>query len=166
MKPTIIGIDCGKSGGVAVSGLRVDNIFQPCTAWPMPATTADIFYELGLLKLQAETEDRLLVAYVEQVPKFAGKNIPSSTSFVLGQNYGVVLGILTALKIETRLVTPQKWQKGVGIVRTKGSTATEWKNKLKAEAQRRFPNIKPRVTLKTADALLIMDYGLQNYGAG
>ena len=166
MKPTIIGIDCGKSGGVAVSGLRIDNVYQPCAAWPMPTTTADLFYELALLKVQAETEQKSVVVYVEQVPKYVGKNIPSSTSFVLGQNYGEVLGILTALKMETRLVAPQKWQKGVGVVRTKGSTPTEWKNKLKAEAQRRFPNIKPRVTLKTADALLIMDYGLHNYGAG
>lgn len=33
---------------------------------------------------------------------------------------------------------------------------TAWKNKLKAEAQRLFPSIK--VTLKTADALLIYEY--------
>ena len=32
---------------------------------------------------------------------------------------------------------------------------TAWKNKLKAEAQRRFPDL--RVTLKTCDALLILE---------
>ena len=36
-----------------------------------------------------------------------------------------------------------------------GETPTQWKNKLKAEAQRLFPDI--RVTLKTADALLILE---------
>jgi hypothetical protein len=36
---------------------------------------------------------------------------------------------------------------------------TEWKNKLKAEAQRRFPSIK--VTLKNCDALLILEAAKQ-----
>jgi len=35
---------------------------------------------------------------------------------------------------------------------------SDWKNKLKGEAQRRNPSIK--VTLKTADALLLLEYGL------
>jgi hypothetical protein len=38
------------------------------------------------------------------------------------------------------------------------ASKSEWKNKLKAEAQRRFPDLK--VTLKTADALLILEWVL------
>ena len=36
------------------------------------------------------------------------------------------------------------------------ASKSEWKNKLKAEAQRRFPQL--NVTLKTADALLIIEW--------
>lgn len=36
---------------------------------------------------------------------------------------------------------------------------TDWKNKLKGECQRRFPGI--GVTLKTCDALLILDYAMR-----
>jgi hypothetical protein len=55
------------------------------------------------------------------------------------------------------MVRPQTWQKnlGIGTSRTCASK-TEWKNKLKALAQRKFPDAK--VTLATADALLILDY--------
>jgi hypothetical protein len=35
----------------------------------------------------------------------------------------------------------------------------EWKRKLKEEAQRLFPNMD--VTLKTADALLILEYAIR-----
>lgn len=40
--------------------------------------------------------------------------------------------------------------------RLKAQSKTAWKNKLKEEAQRRFPQLD--ITLKTADALLILDY--------
>jgi hypothetical protein len=46
---------------------------------------------------------------------------------------------------------------GVG---TKGtSTTSEWKNKLKAEAQRRFPL--NTITLKTADAFCLLAHARQ-----
>lgn len=41
---------------------------------------------------------------------------------------------------------------------------TEWKNKLKSEAQRRFPGTP--ITLKTCDACLILDYAMQQEGGG
>ena len=39
---------------------------------------------------------------------------------------------------------------------------TEWKNKLKAKAQQLFPVWSKRITLATADALLIAEYGREN----
>lgn len=58
------------------------------------------------------------------------------------------------------LVRPQVWQK-VFNLGTAASCASksEWKNKLKAEAQRRFPHLP--VTLATADALLILEWRLR-----
>jgi hypothetical protein len=41
-----------------------------------------------------------------------------------------------------------------------GDTTTVWKNKLKAEAQRRWPDQK--ITLKTADAFCLLSHALQH----
>ena len=81
--------------------------------------------------------------------------------FNFGRGGGVMHGSMLALGIRIVEVTPQRWQKWLGIGTSKGSASkTAWKNKLKAEAQRRNPDAK--VTLATADALLILEYGLFN----
>ena len=147
----ILGIDPGKSGGVAWGGHGQSN-----EAAPMPPTDEEtgtlIYQRVGTFPLVRD------VAYVEDVPKYVGRAIPSSSAAVLFYNFGLVMGLLIARGIRVVLVRPQDWQKplNLGTRRACGS-AGEWKNKLKAEAQRRFPELK--VTLKTADALLILDYG-------
>jgi hypothetical protein len=151
----MIGIDCGKSGGFAVSHNGIH-----CA--PIPATDGDWVDTLREHRLIASGENLCPVAYVEEVPSFCGKMIPSSRSFVLGKHYGFTLGALQALGYEVRLVRPQAWQKAVGMARTKGMGQTAWKNKLKGEAQRRFPDLK--ITLKTSDALLVLAHGLSEIG--
>jgi hypothetical protein len=54
-----------------------------------------------------------------------------------------------------RLVRPQEWQQGLsGVGKLKGPAR---KRALLAEAKRRHPSVK--LTLETADAALIADYG-------
>ena len=78
--------------------------------------------------------------------------------FTFGKGLGHLEMALLSLGIKTNEVTPQKWQKHFQLgSSTKCASKTEWKNKLKAKAQQLFPNEK--VTLKTADALLIYQYG-------
>jgi hypothetical protein len=56
------------------------------------------------------------------------------------------------------MVRPAKWQQHFGLGKRSGCASdTEWKNKLKQAAQRLYPDIK--VTLDTADALLLLEYG-------
>ena len=75
----------------------------------------------------------------------------------LNANSAYIRGVLWALKVQLVMVRPAKWQQFFSLGKRSGCASdTEWKNKLKAEAQRRFPDLK--VTLKTADALLICDY--------
>ena len=58
--------------------------------------------------------------------------------------------------IKLHSVRPQVWMKSLGLG-TKGNMSnTEWKNKLKAAAQRLYPA--EDVTLGTADALLILEF--------
>ena len=98
---------------------------------------------------------------VEKVPAFVGP-IPASASFKLGYSYGWIVGLWQGRGFKVVLVTPQEWQKtmGVGTKKGGGHTTTEWKNKLKAEAQRRFPSVE-KITLKTADAFCLLSHAQQ-----
>ena len=92
-------------------------------------------------------------ALVKYIP---GNKQSGSSSIVYGRNYGFIEGVIQTLGIKLHSVRPQVWMKGMGLG-TKGKLSkTEWKNKLKAEAQRLFPS--ESVTLDTADALLILEY--------
>ena len=99
---------------------------------------------------------------IEKVPCFVGP-IPASASFKLGYSYGWIVGLWQGRGFKVVLVTPQEWQKtmGVGTKKGGGHTTTEWKNKLKAEAQRRFPSVE-KITLKTADAFCLLSHAQQH----
>jgi hypothetical protein len=101
-----------------------------------------------------------LEAVVELVPPFAGKMIPSSSSFKLGENYGFIQGVLRMAEIPFTLVRPQEWQKGLSGLQ--GLTSNKRKKVLMNHAKRFFPNTNGRITLKTADAILILRHFLIN----
>jgi hypothetical protein len=98
---------------------------------------------------------------IEKVPAFVGP-IPASASFKLGYSYGWIVGLWQGRGFKVVLVTPQEWQKtmGVGTKKGGGHTTTEWKNILKREAQRRFPSVE-KITLKTADAFCLLSHAQQ-----
>jgi crossover junction endodeoxyribonuclease RuvC len=145
----ILAIDPGASGGWAL----LDNE-GAVTVEPMWQTEGDIVD--GLRGIKAMCPDA--IAIVEEVGGFIGAPMPGSAMFKFGRGFGFLLGVLQTLGYRVELVRPQKWQKALSLgTRDKKQSKTEWKNKLKAEAQRRYPN--HSVTLKTADALLLLEYG-------
>ena len=151
-----VGIDPGKNGGFAIcDGKRV---------WSerMPETEPDIVGLIREIVDGAQAEGQPLTFYVEDVPKFVGKFVPSSSSFVLGRNFGVLLGSLYAMRCRVVLLRPQEWQRRLGLGTSRGMKSSAWKNKLKERAQQLFPAQK--VTLATADALLILEAGQQGAG--
>lgn len=143
----ILAIDPGASGGLAWT----DSNGTQCLA--MPPTSGDIIDLLRSIKASGVTE-----AYLEKVGGYVGgKGAPGSAMFNFGHGVGVIEGALMTLGYRVIEVTPQKWQKHFSLGTSKQAGGkTAWKNKLKAEAQRRFPD--QTVTLKTADALLILDW--------
>lgn len=150
---SIIAIDPGALGGIAMT--------MPCTlspaAYPMPETEADVVSTIHEHLTACKLEQTECVAYVEKVGGFCGKGLPGSAMFNFGFGAGVIEGALRALAIRTVYVRPQEWQKTFSLgTAASCASKTEWKNKLKAEAQRRFPSVK--VTLKTSDALLILEH--------
>jgi hypothetical protein len=146
-----IAIDPGVSGGVAVS------MFGKTVCHAMPATQGDVMELIRDIYRTAEVEDVETICVLEEVSGFAGKAQPGSAMFKFGEGYGFIKGVVQTLGIKLVLVRPQVWQKAFGLgTASNCATAREWKNKLKAEAQRRFPDL--NVTLKTADALLILEW--------
>ncbi len=149
-----IGIDPGASGGIAVRDEK-----GAVTAFPMPRTEGDICSNLWTIRQVANVAEVPAVAYVEDLPYFTGKNLPGSSIGKMFRNFGFILGCLQSLSFEVVMIKPQRWQKLLALGTKGSSTTTEWKNKLKADAQRRFPQLGAGVTLKTADALLILEAG-------
>jgi hypothetical protein len=150
MKITI-GIDPGKSGGYAIAwGKSYSSI-------NLHTLGEDFEFVEHIHDLVDHPDVTSIEAVVELVPPFAGKMIPSSTSFKLGENYGFIQGVLRTAGIPFTLVRPQEWQKGLSGL--KGLTSNKRKKVLMNHAKQFFPNTKG-LTLKTADAILILRYHL------
>lgn len=150
----IIAIDPGVSGGVAVAA------FGKVVCQAMPATQGDVMELIRDHYRTAEVEDVETVCVLEEVNGFVGKAQPGSAMFKFGEGYGFIKGVVQTLGIKLVLVRPQVWQKSFGLgTASRCASKSEWKNKLKAEAQRRFPELP--VTLATADALLILEWSLR-----
>lgn len=151
----MLAIDPGVNGGIAIALPG-----QAATAFHMPPTDGDLLRKLQLAKA-SEANTAYLEALVKFVPRKTrdGKDLPSSRMIVYGASWGTIKGMLLALNFRLILVPPQKWQGALGLGTSRGMTKTAWKNKLKSEAERRYPGL--AVTLATADALLILEAAKQ-----
>lgn len=144
-KGVYVGIDPGASGGLATVGADLQAV-------GMPGTELDVWVWMSV-------EPRPEFAVIEKVGGYtqAGGPQPGSAMFKFGQSYGGLRMALVAAGIPFDEVTPQTWQKGLGVTpRGKTESKTQFKNRLKARAQQLFPSVK--VTLATADALLIAEF--------
>jgi Holliday junction resolvasome RuvABC endonuclease subunit len=140
-----MGIDPGQSGGIAlIRGTGKVLILET-----MPSTERDIWL---LLKSLEELPHKV---YIEKVHAMPQQGV--SSTFKFGVGYGGLRMALTAAGIPFDEVTPQLWQKALGVVkRAKTESKNDHKKKLLQKAQQLFPNVK--ITLKTADALLLAEY--------
>lgn len=145
MTHQLLAIDPGKQGGMA--WVDADNVVR---CLPMPKTEGDV---LQLLYSLSAVGTRRCV--IEHVVGF----IPGSGAgamFTFGEGFGFLKGCLMALKYEIVLVRPPKWQQALSLG-TKATYGKQWKNHLKERAQQLYPHCE--VTLSTADALLLLEYG-------
>lgn len=134
----IIGIDPGSaSGGIAIL------LDGKAEAFKMPDTERDIY---DIFESRVWDDPVVFIEIVHSMPKQG-----VASSFAFGRNYGFLRGVITALKYPMHDITPQKWQKFLSCL-THGD-----KNISKQKAQQLFPQLK--ITLATADALLIAEYG-------
>ena len=97
----VIGIDPGKSGGVAVISedtLKLKNTPEEATGM------ADIVRSAQSISY---VEGEELTAYIENVHAFPTDG--RSSAFKFGMNYGMWLGILGAYRVNVIKVTPRVW---------------------------------------------------------
>jgi hypothetical protein len=150
-----LGVDPGGSGGLAYAANDGSVKDIGYGAVGMPATLRDLWHWF----LDQSNRMMQTFAIVEKVGGYmpGSKGNIGSAMFKFGYSAGALEAFLVAAGIPYELVTPGVWQKGLGIPsRKKTENKTQWKNRLKAAAQRLFPDV--QVTLATADALLISDF--------
>ena len=154
MQKLILAIDPGTSGGIAYR----DTNLTGETAKPMPQTDTETVALIQALTAYAHERNLHKTAYIEKVGGYiAGATTPGSAMFNFGQGVGLIKGALLALGWRLIETAPQKWQKPFSLGKSKDHpTKTHWKRHLKDTAQKRYPA--QRVTLATADALLILEY--------
>lgn len=140
-----IAIDPGVGGGIAY--VDTDGSVH---ALPMPATLHDLREQLLILCTGS-------TVFIEELPKFAGKMSGSSMATMF-RNYGRIEGLLASYGCRIEYLPPKKWQTALGLG-DKKTHGPRWKAHLKGRAQALYPNLS--VTLKTADALLILEAGLK-----
>ena len=151
MKLTIA-IDPGKQGGYAIGWDGLANMH-------LHKLEEDFEFVEHMKELKRHPDVESIEAVVELVPPFAGKMIPSSASFKLGFSFGFLHGVLRMAEIPFTLVRPQEWQKGLSGL--SGLTSNKRKKVLMNHAKQFFPTTKG-LTLKTADAVLILRHFLRN----
>jgi hypothetical protein len=137
MKPYLLGIDPGKSGGIA--GMGEGQVL----AVKMPETVGDLVDALRELAVRGFT-----IAYVERVSTSPQMGVVSAGTFMRG--LGQIEAACQALGIRLEWVSPAVWQRSLGCL-SKGD-----KNVTKRKAQELFPTM--RITHANADALLICEY--------
>ena len=150
------GIDPGKSGSVSAiwdDGTPWEG--SPCKLDGTGKDIADWFHQFDLHRARAVLE-KVHAGVFGAIGKDK-RSMGVVSAFSFGQSYGHIQGILDANEVPYVFVTPQEWMKSYGIgTASKCASRTEWKNKLKAEAQRRWPFLK--ITHANADSLLIAEW--------
>lgn len=153
----IIGIDPGKSGGIAWL-MGHDPKSLRTKAMVDDDELVDFFQEIA----QDIVADDVRVT-IEQIPlwcgaaRFARRTIYGASIAKLYGNFKFCEGVCRGLGFKVALVTPQSWQKAVQCQNTERLGKGPWKHKLKARAESLYKGSK--ITLATSDAVLIMHAG-------
>jgi hypothetical protein len=143
-----IAIDPGRGGGLAVITSETIQVHN------CPKTVKDMSMLIGLC-LNDVPAYRTKV-FLEKVWAFPTDG--RAGSFTFGCNYGQWQGILASYELDPIFVTPKTWQSHFDI--KKGLPKDIRKKILKQMAIDKCPNTK-KITLKTADAILIAIYGIE-----
>ena len=142
-----IGIDPGKSGGLCV----IEDKFIKAYACPDNVQDMALLFAMAI----SVNETKTVVAYIEKV--WARPHDGRGSIWKFAENYGVWKGIAGAYEIDLQTVSPQMWMK---YFETPKLEKPRRKRYLRDRVRSMYPSLK-KVTLKTADAILIATYAEQ-----
>lgn len=148
----ILGIDPGQHGGFCFRDTKHNEHINTYSYNKL--TVYDI---AGIIETEKEICKLCGVpirAFIERVHSMPHDGKASAFSF--GKNYGMWLGLLTALKIPYHDIPPATWQAGLRL-RLRCKEYRERKKALKEIAQKYWPEA--GLTYDTCDAALIAEYG-------
>lgn len=127
--------------------------------------------ESELVDMLTKEGRRPFFAYIEHQQAMGGKLGPNGkpqgggamNSFAMGESYGLIRGILAALRIPYQTIRPGEWKKALGF------PAGSDKEASRQMALRLYPDAVAMLKLKKhearAEAILIGRYGAQRYPA-
>ena len=150
-----LGIDPGQTGAIAAfDGTRIVGLIDMPTMTRLHGQGQQVDpYTLttAILDLRA---GRDAVAIVEAVAARPGQGV--SSMFRLGESVGVVLGVLGALQVPMRWVTPSVWKRRAGLL-------GQDKDAARSLAIQLHPEVADMLTRKKdvgrSDAILIASFG-------
>ena len=146
-----IGIDPGISGGIAVIDEKGEIKAHKC---PRSSDDMALLFQVCI----GDTPPNKIRLVMERV--WARPTNAVRAAFSYGVNYGQWLGIAASYEIKMYTTLPNDWIKWIGCA--KALPVADRKRWLKAKAKKLYPQL-PRVTLATADAILITHYGKEEY---
>ena len=150
MSNSFVGIDPGNGGGIAVLTENGDSLDIISRKFPLDIRDVGVFLKAAT----SNTNHRVAIEKVHSMPNQGVKS-----TFTFGMNYGIWIGTLRTLDIDFIKIQAKKWQEYYEI--PKQDSYYDRKKVLKAKAIELFPN--ERVTMYTADALLIANYCMQTH---
>lgn len=153
--PKLIAIDPGANGGIAFYCPGMPKIYL----MPIEDSEKKIVKQFELIREMMGTFSPTVI--IEHVGGYIGVPQPGSRMFSFGQNVGFLRGCCRMIGWKVVSVMPHIWQKGVECGE-KGAFAkqSDWKRHLKEIAEEYQDEVMGKITLKTADALLIMKYAM------
>ena len=151
IKYKYVGIDPGKSGGIAC--IDEDGEMK---AYKCPDSSEDmaILFEV-IIGDTPPSNIKLLMERVWARPTNAVR-----AAFSYGTNYGQWLGIAASHEVKMNTAIPSDWIRWIGCPKAlKSVIRKRW---LKDKAKECYPKLK-KITLKTSDAILITKYAKEDY---
>lgn len=171
---TIIGIDNGKKGGIAIITSHKDTIaFAGTFSTPLIGNEFDENSMVSLLQKKVSLDCKAFIEEVRFLPQQS-----SSAGGNYGMGHGLWRGMLVALGIPYEIVPPQDWQRVMlkGVKKGKPGIKHKMTRRKKSKeasiliAKRLFPDVNLFPSERSrkesdgmAEALLIAEYGRRIY---
>ena len=151
----IIGVDCGQTGAIAAyDGTIITGLIDMPTMTRLHGSGRQVDPYTLATEILDLCAGRNATAVIEAVSAMPGQGV--SSMFRFGESVGVVVGVLGALRVPMRWVTPSVWKRRAGLL-------GKDKDAARSLAIQLHPEVADQLTRKKdcgrADSILIARFG-------